>query len=159
MKLDIGCGIHPHGDINCDLYIVDVGHREKGSILNVHKIKNFVLCDSQYLPFKDFTFNEVYSNHVIEHVKNPYKFLHEAIRVCKNNGVIHLRLPHRFSYGAKNKGHINFFNIKWFEKNVKHPIECYVTKWSPFKFFLFFPNEIQLKIFKRREHYDKNLVN
>ena len=41
----------------------------------------------------------------------------------------------------------------------KYPFKCSITYWSPFKFFLFFPNEIQLKIFKGRINYDQNLVN
>ena len=140
MKIDIGCGNIPLGDINCDL---------KKYPLNI-KNKNFVLCDSQYLPFRSLFFDKVYSSHVIEHVKNPYKFLYEVIRVCKNNGIIYLYLPHRFSFGAKYKGHIHFFTRRWFEENIKYPFKCSITYWSPFKFFLFFPNEIQLKIFKRR---------
>ena len=154
MILDVGCGEIPLGDVNCDLFIVDKGHRRKGSVLGVKAIKNFVLCDGQQLPFRTCIFERVLSSHVIEHVNNPYRFLSEIVRVCKIGGCVDLRLPHRFSYGAKYKGHINFFDYKWFNKNIQHSFTCVNTRWSPFKFFLSFPNEMQIKIFKGSPRID-----
>ena len=153
MKLNVGCGSKNFGDINCDLYVKDAGHRFKGECINPKKINNFVLCDVQYLPFKTGFFEEVICSHVIEHVKNPYLLVDEIMRVCKDNGLVRLSLPHRFSKGAKNRGHINFFTLKWFEKNLKYPFTVNTSKWSPFSFFVFFPHEINFKIFKIKKHF------
>ena len=152
MKLDVGCGSKNLGDVNCDLHIKDAGHRFKGECITPKKIKNFVLCDCQYLPFKSGFFKEVICSHVIEHVKNPYLLLDELMRVCKDNGFVRLSLPHRFSKGAKNPGHINFFTLKWFENNLKYPFTVNTSLWSPFRFFVFFPHEINFKIFKTKCH-------
>lgn len=154
MILDVGCGSKPQGNVNCDPFIKDMGHRQGGEILQVYRIKNFVLCDGQQLPFRNCIFEKVFSSHVIEHVKNPYKFLAEIVRVCKIGGCVDLRLPHRFSYGAKYKGHINFFDYKWFANNIQDSFTCVNTRWSPFKFFLSFPNEMQIKIFKGSPRLD-----
>ena len=116
LSLDIGCGEIGLCDINCDIKKPD-------------RIPyNFVLCDSQKLPFRSGIiengvhvggcFNFVETFHVIEHVKNPYLFLSEIKRVLIIGGMLKLICPHRFSSGAKNEGHIHFFNRKWFENNL-----------------------------------------
>lgn len=145
--LDVGYGDKPRGNVNCDLFIKKTVHRT--SSINPKKIDNFVLCDSQYLPFKLNCFKEIICSHVIEHIKDPYKLLDELMRTCKHNGTVYLSLPHRFSYGAKNKGHIHFFTRRWFEKNLKYPFDIKITTWTPLKFLLFFPNEIKIKIYKK----------
>ena len=106
LSLDVGCGEIGLCDVNCDI--------EKPDRIP----ENFILCDSQKLPFKNETFDFVETFHVIEHIKNPYMFLDEIKRVLVIGGMLKLICPHRFSSGAKNKGHINFFNRKWFENNL-----------------------------------------
>ena len=44
------------------------------------------------LPFKNNTFDVVFSNGVIHHSKNVIKGIYEAVRVCKKNGKIWLYL-------------------------------------------------------------------
>src|SRR5213594_4392499 len=66
MRLDVGCGGYPTGDVNCDLA------RTKDWF------KGDVICDCHHLPFIDRSFDEVYSSHTIEHVSSPYK---NAVRV------------------------------------------------------------------------------
>lgn len=75
------------------------------------------------------------------------------MRICKKTGKVKLSLPHRFSYGAKYKYHINFFDRKWFEENLKYQFSIKTTTWSPFKFFLFFPHHMNLTIYKKRLNY------
>lgn len=102
--LDIGCGEIGLGDVNCDIKQPD-------------RIPlNFVLCDAQKLPFKNCCFSEIETHHVIEHVINPFLFLAEIKRILVIGGKLFLICPHRFSSGAKNEGHIHFFNRAWFAK-------------------------------------------
>lgn len=103
------------------------------------------------MPFRTGFFEEVVCYHVIEHVKNPYLLIDELMRVCEDYGLVRLSLPHRFSKGAKSKGHINFFSLNWFENNLKYPFRVNTTKWSPFRFFVFFPDEINFEIFKTKK--------
>ena len=169
MKIDIGCGIFPSGDVNCDLFMNDIGHRGgKNHIdLNIKKIKNFIRCDAQYLPFKDSVFDKVYSSHVIEHLKNPYLFLKEVIRISKDKIII--ICPHRYGdkiinlfHGKwKNPYHLHFLNKKWFYKQLKNYLVVYNIEYTkfiylPFSFFCLFrlPLEMKIKIWKHS--YEKN---
>ena len=157
MILNVGCGNFPLGDVNCDLYIHDIGHRGgETDILIVNKIKNFVLCDSQYLPFKDNCFELVYSRHVIEHIINPFLFLSELVRVSKDK--IKIICPHRFGdkfyqliLRRKNKFHLHYFNLKWFEY-YGNKLGCYVmaeySKFINVPFVNFLPNEIEIELIK-----------
>ena len=45
------------------------------------------------LPFSDSEFDAVYSSHVLEHVQNEIKFLQEAKRVLKDQGVLIIGMP------------------------------------------------------------------
>lgn len=115
MMLDVGCGFFHKGDVNCDLFIKDKGHRlQKGKSINIKNVKNFVLCDSQFLPFKDGSFEIVHSSHLIEHVPNPIKVLDEMVRV--SNDQIELFCPHWLGdkMRGKNPHHLSLFRIKWF---------------------------------------------
>jgi SAM-dependent methyltransferase len=42
--------------------------------------------DSERLPFKDGTFDEVYSKNLLEHLRNPGRALDEMVRVLKEGG-------------------------------------------------------------------------
>lgn len=64
--LDVGAGDNPRGDINTDL----IGYPPIDCI-----------CDAQYLPFKDNSFDIVRSYYVIEHCLHPHLMVQEAVRV------------------------------------------------------------------------------
>jgi ubiquinone/menaquinone biosynthesis C-methylase UbiE len=124
-KLDVGCGGFPSGDVNCDLFIRDIGHRTgktdiMGATLQPKKIKNFLICDVQYLPFKENVFTEVFSSHVIEHVDNPFLLLTELVRVSKCKVIIYCphKLGERLTVG-KNPFHKGFFNKSWFYRAAR----------------------------------------
>lgn len=98
MKLDIGCGIRPVGDVNIDLYINRNLYRMKegvSSVIDTRKVPNFVLGDAAHLPFRDDYFEEVYSNSVLEHVDDYHGMLREMWRVCRKNGQIFIDTEHR----------------------------------------------------------------
>lgn len=72
-----------------------------------------VICDGQYLPFRNGSFDEVYSRLVIEFAENPYLFLRECIRVAQRQVTV--ITWHRLSRLVKPKGVKNKFSPKWFK--------------------------------------------
>ena len=85
MRLDVGCGSSPTGDVNIDI-----------KRMHAH---NFVLADAQHLPFKTGIFHHVYSNHVVEHVDDPIAMTKELLRVSKDKVTI--KTPHLFCYASR----------------------------------------------------------
>ena len=117
MKLDVGCGKYPRGDVNCDINTYENPQiHDSSHFVDVKKIPNFVQCDAQYLPFRDKAFEETNCSHVIEHVVNPYRLLKELIRVT--NGEITIRCPYRFVPFKKLKYHLYFFDVNWFKTSL-----------------------------------------
>jgi ubiquinone/menaquinone biosynthesis C-methylase UbiE len=160
MILDVGCGTYPRGDVNCDLFICDTGHRtglkeRRDKSIKPREVKNFVLCDGQYLPFKDSSFEQVVSIHLIEHVNDPWLLLKEIIRVSSDKVTI--RCPHRLGdrLRGKNPFHTNFLNIKWFAKALT-ALGCrFEIHYSKYLYFphhfvtiLRFPLEMHIKAVK-----------
>lgn len=81
MMLDIGCGENlKKGDIGLDF-------RKTSSV--------DVVADARMLPFRDESFDHVYSSHLIEHVshREVRSALVEWVRVLKRNGIIEIRCP------------------------------------------------------------------
>lgn len=129
--LDVGCGVTPKGDVNCDISILDDGSRSGSTDkpkrnINSCKVPNFIICSAEFLPFKKASFTQVISCHVIEHTNNPNNVLAELIRVCSGN--VDIYCPHRLGdriwanlYLFKNKVpfHKWFFNIQWFGLALK----------------------------------------
>jgi SAM-dependent methyltransferase len=52
----------------------------------------------EQLPFADNTFDIVYSANVLEHTSDPVRVLHEAVRVLKPGGFMHMEIPNYLSY-------------------------------------------------------------
>ena len=57
-----------------------------------------VLFDGLNLPFPHKTFDLVYADYVMEHVKEPAKLLTEVYRVLKPGGSFFFRTPNLFHY-------------------------------------------------------------
>lgn len=118
LRLDVGCGDSPRGNVNCDLYLEESPEIGRGRIIDPKKCPNFVRCDAYHLPFRDNTFEEVFSSHFIEHMDKPLKVLKEMLRVS-NYRVIFI-VPHRMWRGFRHifyprfckEHHKNVFNIK-----------------------------------------------
>jgi len=83
MKLDIGCGTEPKGDVNCDLFKGITPHLIRNEPIVPKEIPNFIQCDVVHLPFPDHTFDVVNASEVIEHLENPILALREMKRVSK----------------------------------------------------------------------------
>lgn len=125
MKLDIGCGNFPRGDINIDLFPEKGMYRTWKEKLRVKDISNFVRADAHYLPFKDNSFNLVSSYQVLCHVRNPSEVLAEMIRVA--NGKIVATVPFflfntiTMIFSGRKKGrHEQWFTPEWFKAKLKN---------------------------------------
>ena len=57
---------------------------------------NTCLYDGDVLPFKEKSFDIIFSLHVLEHTRNPSKYLEELFRVLAPEGIIFLDLPNRY---------------------------------------------------------------
>ncbi len=158
-RLDIGCGVTPSGDVNTDLYVSDKGHRVFGLRVPKERIKNFVVCDGQHLPFKDACFDIVYSSHVIEHVDNPEQFLNEMVRVSDYQVIV--KTPHVYgdkfhrALGKSEVLHKHFFRCRWFwQYGAKHGLisNVQITRYRPFPSTIipiaYIPDEITAQYFK-----------
>lgn len=123
MKLDVGCGEMPTGDVNCDLFVKDSFHRYMGGEIKVKTVPNFVKCDANELPFRDKVFSECYCSHVLEHKGvNAVSVIKEMMRVTE--GKIVIVVPHRFAClkwfrYRQHEAHDKLFSWKTFEGLLK----------------------------------------
>lgn len=122
--LDVGCGLHPRGDVNVDLYI-DSRHRRKsiGPEIDVSSVQNFVQADACDMSmFMNRYFHTVKCYHLIEHLPAPscWKLLKELWRVTDNHLII--ECPNRywlkFPNLKRSKVHVSNFDAATFEKAV-----------------------------------------
>ena len=77
--LDIGCGFSPNKYATTICDVLDLKDR--------YSDKKFVMLKGENLPFNDNQFDFVIASHVLEHVKNPNKFLNEISRVAKQGYI------------------------------------------------------------------------
>jgi len=126
LRLDIGCGDSPHGNVNCDLYLTESPEMGKGRKIDPKKCPNFIRCDAFHLPFRDNTFEEVFSSHFMEHMDKPLKVLMEMLRV--SNYKVVFVVPHRMCRGFRDifypkfckEHHKNTFNYKNIDKWLRN---------------------------------------
>lgn len=116
--LDVGCGATPKGDVNVDFFMggynPQTGDQVRGDFMSPRKIENFVAVDAMHLPFKDESFNVVFSSHTIEHVQDPFLMFREMCRIARRKVIV--RCPHRKGSGAVMPFHVNVFDEEWFKK-------------------------------------------
>jgi len=104
-KLNLGCGPdYKKGWVNLDYnsqYNTDVNHD----------------LDRIPYPFKKDEFDYVYCSHILEHVTDLFKTLHEIERILKKKGKLHIRVPH-FSNGNgyNDLTHRRFFGWSTFDQ-------------------------------------------
>jgi ubiquinone/menaquinone biosynthesis C-methylase UbiE len=162
MRLDVGCGNNPTGNVNVDLFMNEKTlHLDsyKNRFIDAKRILNPVKADANHLPFRDNTFEEVYCGHVLEHLENPTKGLLELIRVTK--GKLIVVLPHRYHYGHKrafkvgtHKHTFSSVSAKQWLERLKLPYGYSVTTTLKPRIFGSFipliqlPSEIHIEIWK-----------
>ena len=99
--LDIGCGENKReGAVGLDL-------RKMGLV--------DVLADARLLPFRNKSFDHVYSSHLIEHFshREVSNVLVEWVRVLRRNGIIEIRCP-----DLRARALLFFLNPSW--QNLKN---------------------------------------
>ena len=99
--LDVGCGagyamMRAKNELNCSVIGIDpnpgnhgVGRYIKQLVENV-EIKKGV---AENLPFENNSFSNIYSSHVLEHVKDEKRTLAEINRVLKIDGIAVIGMP------------------------------------------------------------------
>jgi len=108
MKIvDLGCGERKYVGSKGDV-VIGVDYYDSTSADVKHNLDKFPY------PFKDNEFDMVYCSHVIEHVKDPVKFLTEVHRIAKPNALVIVKAPH-FSYAWAHGQHRNAIGIGYFE--------------------------------------------
>lgn len=82
-----------------------------------------VICDLEHgiLPFTDDTFDVVYTNHALEHVRNLDNVLAEISRVMKKGAKLQIGVPYAGDLRAfQDPMHVRYFTLKTFEYFVKN---------------------------------------
>jgi len=119
--LDVGCGIHPKGDVNVDLYITQKERKAQNFIdIKLGKTKNLVKTDAHYLPFNDEVFDKIICYHTIEHLLQPYTALTEMYRVLKKNGILVLDLPNSKLVSTEHQTHFYSWTTSSLSHLLKH---------------------------------------
>lgn len=85
IKLNLGCG----DDVKSGFINLDIINRPGIKKVNLNKNK---------LPFKENYADYVLISHLIEYLDNPYDFMLELYRVCKDGCIIDLIVDH-YSFG------------------------------------------------------------
>ncbi len=116
-RLDVGCGHLPTGDVNIDRFKssrwspdmpFNAGFETSSSPYRLD-----LIADAEHLPFRDKSFNEVYSAHTIEHVDHPQQMVKEMERVAVK--TVSIRCPAMFAHGHRgNPFHKWTFKQSWF---------------------------------------------
>ena len=122
LTLDAGCGAKPRGDVNCDLFVGKSPHTK----FVIRKTRNFIRCDAHCLPFKDRTFEVVYSSHLIEHLTCPFMAIKEFSRVSKR--YVYIKIPNTAIYLKQRKEHLygwDKFTFRQFLSQVFPKVKVY----------------------------------
>ncbi|MDH5720416.1 MAG: class I SAM-dependent methyltransferase [Spirochaetia bacterium] len=80
-------------------------------IIENHKLLQF---DAHRLPFADKSFNIIFSLQVLEHLREPEKFISECKRLLTDEGIVILSTPNIESIGAK------IMKKRWVGFDVEH---------------------------------------
>lgn len=81
-----------------------------------------ILADARRMPYKDAVFGSIFSNCVIEHIRDIDSVLHEAFRVLKDKGIFLFTVPsHKFA-------DFLFFSVIFERLRLKHISGWYKRK-------------------------------
>ena len=101
-KLNLGCGSRPkEGWINVDSY----QHSGVFRVVDLNEIP---------MPWKDVAVDEIFTAHVLEHLRDPVAVLCEFHRMLKPGGRVTVIVPHAVGYMAHFPNHLTLFSRIWF---------------------------------------------
>ncbi len=83
--LDVGCDDGHHQRL-----IEKKGWRWVGCDIIKQRQRGYIIADALYLPLKSDSIDAVFSNCVLEHMKDPFVAMHEVARVLKPSGRIYM---------------------------------------------------------------------
>jgi predicted SAM-dependent methyltransferase len=99
LKLELGGGYNPRSG-----YIV------------LDRIQGDYIIDfeTDNIPFGDETVDEIFTQHMLEHIWNLTRLLNECHRVLKKGGIIEIIVPHKDNPRAYVLSHCRYFTEETF---------------------------------------------
>jgi len=99
------------------------------------------------LPFKDNEFDIIFSNHVLEHIKNLIPLMEDLHRITKPHGILKINVPHFSSFNAYTIDHVRFFGYGTFRVYERNKYYGYSVKFKVLKNELNFSKYPRIMIF------------
>ena len=95
MLLDIGCGTGLFIKIISKKVLHIVGIDFSLTMLKIARLRckpfnnvTLICCDADYLPFKEESFDSIFSFTLLQNLPDPYKVLGEITRIAKNLSIV-----------------------------------------------------------------------
>ena len=108
------------------------GNRMLKGFINVDFCKeskpNKVADLNKRFPFKDNSVDFVFASHIVEHVDDVFKFMHEIWRICKKGTRVQILAPNfSYTHWSIQPQHKRFIRLKYFEQwePTYHGVENY----------------------------------
>ncbi|MBA7506942.1 Ubiquinone biosynthesis O-methyltransferase, mitochondrial [subsurface metagenome] len=164
--LDVGCGdavlFYLLNQKIKNLKLKFFGIDSSGSALSVARKKNskgiFKKADLYNIPFEDNYFDMIISSDVIEHIVEAKKMLSEIKRVGKNNSIIIIGTPIRYTELPRDKMHYYEFFPQEFKDLLNDFFsDIKIIQSHKLRYFLFY-NQI-LSIFSINKPFFRYLIN
>ena len=127
LALDLGCGL--------------LREEKEGFLyfgLDLHKLKTVDIVNdlnTNKLPFKDNSFDEIKCFNIMEHVSDFLKIMEEIHRIGKPGALVRILVPHFSSMGAfQDPTHVRFFGSMSLDSILTRPSQLAHYSKSKFEF-------------------------
>lgn len=108
-------------------------NRRKGYIC-LDKVEGDILMDFENdpIPFEDSSVDEIFTQHMLEHIWNLPELLNECHRVIKHDGVMEIIVPHKDNPRAYVLSHCRYFTEETFLTLEREEFEKYygIKRWK-----------------------------
>jgi len=140
--VDFGGGRTPHEDADVNI--------DKRNFPETDVLHNL----DEGIPLRSNSVEKAYAHNIMEHLRSPFEFMREVIRVCKNGAVVSVRFPFpKHENAVKDPGHRYVLVPRWFDlfeevRVVENRLHYPNPKLSKFPFLTAFltPDEYRLKL-------------